>query len=187
MPKRLHGKTRSGRQQRDKQAGPAEAQVPEARCPVCGGRAPRPQDSWRGRWACESCLTSGRALRPNLSKQACGMASPIRAYYSWSRTCRDCEVVFDFSATEQRYWYETLGFVVDSAPVRCPACRRRQRRRKSAQRELHEATAQLDTGDLASVQRIAALHEEAGHVRKAAEWHRRAHNLARRLQPDDED
>jgi hypothetical protein len=46
----------------------------------------------------------------------------------------DCGQRFVFAAAEQRFWYETLQFWVQSRPKRCIPCRRarRARRRSSA-------------------------------------------------------
>jgi len=47
-----------------------------------------------------------------------------------------CAQDYLFSAEEQRFWYETPGFFVQSAPMQCPDCRREIRKKKQAQRTL---------------------------------------------------
>ena len=42
------------------------------------------------------------------------------------RTCRDCDKPFIFFAQEQKYWYEELGFPLESDCVRCFSCRKCQ-------------------------------------------------------------
>ncbi|MCG6118638.1 MAG: zinc-ribbon domain-containing protein [Aquimonas sp.] len=43
------------------------------------------------------------------------------------RRCVDCRRVFLFFAAEQKYWYEVLGFPLESDCLRCVPCRKRQR------------------------------------------------------------
>ena len=49
-------------------------------------------------------------------------------YYDVERKCRDCHRMFIFFAAEQRYWYETLRFPIESDCVRCYPCRKDQQR-----------------------------------------------------------
>ena len=70
-------------------------------------------------WACNSCLESGAALPGNPKKQSFGMEGPTLAYFSLTERCQNCGNDFLFSADEQQYWYETLGFHVDSYPKHC--------------------------------------------------------------------
>ncbi|MGV3756923.1 MAG: zinc-ribbon domain containing protein [Verrucomicrobiota bacterium] len=48
---------------------------------------------------------------------------PRPYYVDILKSCRDCQNEFIFYATEQRHWYETLGFYIDADCVRCPNCR----------------------------------------------------------------
>ncbi len=50
----------------------------------------------------------------------------VTHYFDVKRTCRDCNRPFLFFAEEQKYWYETLGFGLESDCVRCTDCRRMQ-------------------------------------------------------------
>lgn len=52
---------------------------------------------------------------------------PVTHYFDVRRKCRDCQRRFLFFAEEQKYWYETLGFGLDSDCVRCVPCRRAHR------------------------------------------------------------
>lgn len=52
---------------------------------------------------------------------------PVTHYFDLERVCRDCGRPFIFFAEEQRYWYEELGFGLDSDCVRCVECRKTQR------------------------------------------------------------
>jgi hypothetical protein len=51
---------------------------------------------------------------------------PVLYYFDLKRECVDCGRPFIFFAEEQKYWYETLGFALDSKCVRCIDCRNRQ-------------------------------------------------------------
>ena len=49
-------------------------------------------------------------------------------YYDVERKCRDCDQMFIFFAAEQKYWYETLLFPIESDCVRCYPCRKEHQR-----------------------------------------------------------
>ncbi len=51
---------------------------------------------------------------------------PVTHYFDVTRSCRDCGRPFIFFAREQKYWYEELGFPLDSDGVRCVPCRKSQ-------------------------------------------------------------
>jgi hypothetical protein len=52
---------------------------------------------------------------------------PITHYFDEKRVCESCKRPFLFFAQEQKYWYEEIGFGLDSDCVRCHLCRKRQR------------------------------------------------------------
>mgnify|MGYP003737477309 CR=1 FL=1 len=49
---------------------------------------------------------------------------PESHYFAMQIQCERCSEIFWFSEHEQQYWYEELGFWIDSIPVNCPNCRR---------------------------------------------------------------
>ncbi len=51
--------------------------------------------------------------------------------------CKDCGIQEIWTATQQKWWYESAKGDVWTVAVRCRACRRRERARKSAAREIH--------------------------------------------------
>ena len=53
---------------------------------------------------------------------------PITHYFDVKRKCRDCDRLFIFFAIEQKYWYETLGFPLESDCRRCIDCRKSQQK-----------------------------------------------------------
>ena len=66
------------------------------------------------------------AIAADLSRQPRAMI-PITHYFDAKRECRDCQRPFLFFAEEQKYWYEELGFALESDCVRCIGCRQAQR------------------------------------------------------------
>lgn len=65
------------------------------------------------------------AVRADLDRQTPATV-PVTHYFDLARTCRDCGQRFIFFAKEQKYWYEELGFGLDSDGVRCVPCRKNQ-------------------------------------------------------------
>ena len=125
-------------------------------CPRCGRCSPldetpllRIEAEWRGtgaidsrrpdgwfvkaalagdlQWACEYCLRDGSALEGRPSIQLWCDFNPYFAFIDADSRCEDCSRQFVFTAVEQRYWYETLKFWVQSRPKQCVECRRARR------------------------------------------------------------
>lgn len=65
------------------------------------------------------------AIAADLSRQSPATV-PVTHYFDVRRLCRDCGKPFIFFAAEQKYWYEELGFSLDSDCVRCVVCRKEQ-------------------------------------------------------------
>ncbi len=57
--------------------------------------------------------------------QACN--APKFYYVDEQRRCVDCGEEFTFWAKEQKYWYETLRFILHSTAIRCVGCRKARR------------------------------------------------------------
>lgn len=78
-----------------------------------------------------SAYTNGTRRIPNtaiaadISKQTRATV-PVTHYFDLERRCRDCNRQFIFFAQEQKYWYEELGFGLESDCVRCSDCRKKQ-------------------------------------------------------------
>lgn len=70
-------------------------------------------------------VIEGTAIEADLKRQT-PSPIPVLYYFDLSRKCIDCGRPFIFFAEEQRYWYETLGFVLDSNCIRCIDCRNRR-------------------------------------------------------------
>jgi hypothetical protein len=52
---------------------------------------------------------------------------PVTHYFDAKRQCVDCGRWFIFFAAEQKFWYEELGFPLESDCIRCAVCRKKQR------------------------------------------------------------
>jgi hypothetical protein len=77
------------------------------------------------------------AVRADVDKQNYSTA-PRHWYIDAEIGCERCGEVFRFSADEQRAWYETYRFYVDSFPRKCNDCRRTSRHMKDL-RQQYEA------------------------------------------------
>jgi hypothetical protein len=74
-------------------------------------------------------------LRPHNSY---GLAFEMRGYYEdLAFNCKDCGKSEVWTATQQKWWYEVAKGEVNSAAVRCRACRRRERQRIAEARRVH--------------------------------------------------
>lgn len=72
-------------------------------------------------------------VRANVRKQlywSLGI-TPRYYYLDQRKSCIQCDVSFDFSAQEQKFWYEALQFPIDAVAIRCPKCRRQRRTLKA--------------------------------------------------------
>jgi hypothetical protein len=71
---------------------------------------------------------------------------PVTHYFDLERPCRDCNRPFIFFAEEQKFWYEQLGFGLESDCVRCVDCRKKQQG-IARQREVYESLFHLTDKD----------------------------------------
>lgn len=65
------------------------------------------------------------AIAADVSRQA-PATIPVTHYYDAKRQCADCRKPFIFFAAEQKFWYEELGFPLESDCIRCVFCRKKQ-------------------------------------------------------------
>ncbi|HOP64678.1 MAG TPA: zinc-ribbon domain containing protein [Spirochaetota bacterium] len=125
-------------------------------------------------WACNSCMEKGKALIGDYSRQNYGLGGPTLMYVELKYRCRSCSEDFIFSAKEQQYWYEELGFLVDSHPVNCPDCRKKIRFVKHGAKrlaELYRLERKLTAEELVE---MAEIYEAMGAEEKARIAHARA-------------
>lgn len=90
----------------------------------------------------EAALLRGRTkvnaalLRPDNSYSLPDYVT--RGYYlDRPFTCKDCGKPEVWSATQQKWWYETAKGGVWTMATRCRACRRRERERRNEARRVH--------------------------------------------------
>ena len=135
------------------------------------------QDGWSKWLVCPDCIRQGRALRADPAKQNCGgLGGPIDAFWDQTRSCGTCGKDYIFSAEEQRFWYETLGFFVESVPIQCQECRRDRRARKRAQLTLQKLLPLPTDANWRQLEEVARTAAAAG-AGNALEYLRRAKNL----------
>lgn len=129
-------------------------------------------------WACNSCISRGKAIVADFSKQkAYGMGGPIEVYVDLKYICRNCQQEFSFDAKEQKHWYEELGFIIDSRPVHCQNCRKEIRKIKNAQQKLMQLLSTEGKLSLEELQEIANYYTIIGAREKAEAFQRRIKNL----------
>lgn len=131
-------------------------------------------------WACRSCLKAGRAILPNYNHQNYGLGGPIPIYADQKRGCRDCRQPFVFTAAEQQFWFEGLGFNYESKAIRCAPCRKKLRAKKAAAQRLGTLLA-TEPVTVAVLEEIAAEYDAINNPTKATLYRARARNLANRL------
>ena len=76
-------------------------------------------------WRYTSALTidESRFVEADPAKQNYTVV-PESCYFAMQMECELCKTAFWFSENEQKYWYEELGFWIDSVPKACPNCRK---------------------------------------------------------------
>lgn len=67
--------------------------------------------------------------------------------------CADCGSVFRWSAAEQKAWFETFHFYVDSQPTRCQQCRAKRRGAVQLRQEYDALVTEVRTGGSAEQRR----------------------------------
>lgn len=120
------------------------------------GRGPRitgsnPQDDWQngvylGWHSPIGERIADTAIIADTSKQV-SRPVPVTHYYDVKRTCRDCKRKFLFFAEEQKFWYETLGFPLESDCVRCIDCRKTQQEFQELRKTYEEMLQKPDRTD----------------------------------------
>ena len=105
-------------------------------------------------------LDYGTAIRADTGAQNCSMC-PRYWYLAAHFRCERCDAEFEFSAAEQRVWYEEYGFWVDAFPKHCLACRHALRTLKAVRQEYDRSVADtMRGGDVESKRRMAAVIDQ---------------------------
>jgi hypothetical protein len=89
----------------------------------------------------KECRIPNTAIPADLSRQTPATVQ-VTHYFDVTRQCRDCGEPFIFFAEEQKYWYEVLGFGLDSDCVKCAPCRKKEQG-IAALRERYEALSHI--------------------------------------------
>ena len=83
---------------------------------------------------------------------------PYFVYLDEERKCRTCGCDFIFFKEEQQFWFETLGFWVQSEAVNCKKCRAKIRKRRDkirkAQKELQEINPNLNFDNIEQLDEV---------------------------------
>lgn len=109
-------------------------------------------------WACDPCLFKRKALIGNLKKQLFCDHTPYLAYFDRTKTCRTCNETYTFTKEEQVYWYENLGFWVQSVSVNCTSCRKAIRTSRNLNTELSNLLSTPSDLTLEKCNRLAEIY-----------------------------
>jgi len=85
----------------------------------------------------ENVRIPNTAIAADLSRQKPATVA-VTHYFDAKRVCADCRKPFIFFAAEQKYWYEELGFPLESDCVRCVPCRKKQQGVESTRQRYEE-------------------------------------------------
>lgn len=119
------------------------------------------------------------AVAANTGKQRYGVF-PRLYYVDTLRKCVACEEWFIFFAREQQYWYEVLGFWIDSDCVHCHGCRKHDQRLRRAQRRYAERSViapSLTDREFSTLLKDALFLTQSG-IMKVHQKLRRLRNIA---------
>jgi hypothetical protein len=82
-------------------------------------------DLWPGNYREDIKRIDNTGILADLSRQTPATVA-VTHYFDVDRSCVDCRRRFIFFAEEQKFWYEDLGFPLESDCVRCMDCRKQQ-------------------------------------------------------------
>lgn len=130
-------------------------------------------------WACDNCIESGKAIEADIEKQLYCDNPPHLAYFDQERICDQCGTEFIFSKGEQKHWYETLGFWVQSVPNLCFKCNKERKEARNINTELSNLMQHLDFKNPAELFRISDLYIRMGKPLKAKHYSTLAQKAAK--------
>jgi hypothetical protein len=93
-------------------------------------------------WACDGCLSSGKAEVANFENAFiinCGWGLAPYFYFDYNIKCDTCQNDFTYTKAEQRWAYETLIISAHSILQECLECRRKKHDQHVFQQLLHLA------------------------------------------------
>lgn len=112
------------------------------------------------KWACDDCLNSGKALLGNPEAQLYCDFDPYLAYFDLDKVCEKCHKDYVFRKEEQKYWYETLKFWVQSRPKHCTKCRQEVREEKKLNSELSILLKDKEKLMVGDMERLSEIYNE---------------------------
>ena len=125
-------------------------------------------------WACDVCIREGLVLVGNAREQEFLDWPPYFTYRDETHRCRNCEKEFLFSKEEQKYWYETLKFWVQSDAVNCKTCRAEKRERRKeireAQKKLEKLIPKLNSQNIEELERVIELYQTTDSWKKVKHY-----------------
>jgi hypothetical protein len=137
-------------------------------------------------WACPICLKRSVAIKGKPWLQTWCDYNPYFAFFDVELNCKDCKNKFIFSAFEQQFWYEKLSFWVQSRPKQCKNCRKIRRQIKHANIKLQELLKNYNRDDPIDIAKLAGLYFDINNHKKGSVFLRRAVNMAKKNQQEDE-
>jgi Probable zinc-ribbon domain len=133
-------------------------------------------------WACDDCLSSGKAEVANFENAfiiSCGCGLAPYFYFDYDIKCDTCQKDFTYTKEEQRWAYETLIISAHSILQHCSECRRKKHEQHVFQQRLHLArTAPEPFEHLQKVSQLMLEHNDP----RSLEYLRRAKNKAPNLE-----
>lgn len=130
------------------------------------------------RWACDACLSSGKAIAGDPDQQPTGslMSHDTEYLAFWDSDwidCRDCGEPFVFSKEEQLFYYQTLGKSREARAVRCQACREALKEKHRPALELGKMLEDGELKDEADRDRVIANYRTLGKEDRARYFEKR--------------
>ncbi len=114
----------------------------------------------RFQWACDECLNSGKALIGKPESQLYCDFDPYLVYIDMEKVCEKCDQDYLFRKEEQKYWYETLQFWVQSKPKHCSKCRHEIREERELNNELAALLKEKEKLTVQDMERLSKIYDD---------------------------
>ena len=119
-----------------------------------------------GNWACDTCVKKGKVVKANFYKQNYCLSGNFYVYRPEFIECESCQDIFVFGASEQKYWYETLGFIVYSKPKKCKKCYRKRNEARIRNTQLSDLLKRKDLSNIHEVNQVIEIYAALGKKEK---------------------
>ncbi len=133
-------------------------------------------------WACDDCISNGLATKADIEKQLFCDFPPYLAYVDKVVPCVCCQKDFVFRKEEQRFWYEDLGFWVQSIPKKCKKCSAEKKANNQLTKKIADHLKNLNKNSSNELLIISELYLEIGNKQKAKHYSTLADNLRKDLE-----